>query len=189
MRSYHFHMQLWTWQLPLEGSQTSNSWPKGLDSVYTDSISSSTAKPQSPLDKKLQFLMSSLEKSSASLSSRSSSSSLSSISIHEVDPLLKDLNEKKQSFRRNVVSLAAELKEVRSRLASQEQSYAKESLTRQACGLQIMGSFCILCLVWGLEVNHFSFWSFSFVGVIWVYMIIKTEYFRGLFFSGSRGKG
>ncbi|KAF5739956.1 myosin-11-like isoform X2 [Tripterygium wilfordii] len=49
----------------------------------------------------------------------------------DVDPLLKDLNEKKQSFRRNVVSLAAELKEVRSRLSSQEQSYAKETITRQ----------------------------------------------------------
>ncbi|KAL0412861.1 UNVERIFIED_CONTAM: Nuclear envelope-associated protein 2 [Sesamum radiatum] len=31
--------------------------------------------------------------------------------VREVDPLLKDLSEKKQSFRRNVVSLAAELKE------------------------------------------------------------------------------
>ncbi|RDY12125.1 Nuclear envelope-associated protein 2 [Mucuna pruriens] len=59
------------------------------------------------------------------------SSSLTSIAARDVDPLLKDLNEKKQSFRRNVVSLAAELKELRSRLASQEQSYAKETLTRQ----------------------------------------------------------
>ncbi|XP_052205132.1 nuclear envelope-associated protein 2-like isoform X1 [Diospyros lotus] len=49
----------------------------------------------------------------------------------DIDPLLKDLNEKKQSFRRNVVSLAAELKEVRCRLASQEQSFARETLTRQ----------------------------------------------------------
>ncbi|XP_057963122.1 nuclear envelope-associated protein 2-like isoform X1 [Malania oleifera] len=49
----------------------------------------------------------------------------------EMDPLLKDLSEKKQSFRRNVVSLAAELKEVRSRLASQEQSFVRETLTRQ----------------------------------------------------------
>lgn len=49
----------------------------------------------------------------------------------EIDPLLRDLSEKKQSFRRNVVSLAAELKEVRSRLSSQEESFAKESLTRQ----------------------------------------------------------
>ncbi|XP_057501826.1 nuclear envelope-associated protein 2-like isoform X1 [Actinidia eriantha] len=48
-----------------------------------------------------------------------------------IDPLLRDLNERKQSFRRNVVSLAAELKEVRSRLASQEQSFALENLTRQ----------------------------------------------------------
>ena len=56
---------------------------------------------------------------------------LSSIAGRDVDPLFKDLNEKKQSFRRNVVSLAAELKEVRGRLASQEQSYAKETLTRQ----------------------------------------------------------
>ncbi|XP_022861727.1 nuclear envelope-associated protein 2-like isoform X1 [Olea europaea var. sylvestris] len=48
-----------------------------------------------------------------------------------VDPLLKDLSEKKRSFRRNVESLAAELKEVRSRLASQEHSYARESLNRQ----------------------------------------------------------
>ncbi|CAL5435597.1 unnamed protein product [Camellia sinensis] len=36
-----------------------------------------------------------------------------------IDPLLKDLSEKKQSFRRNVVSLAVEHKEVRSHLASQ----------------------------------------------------------------------
>lgn len=49
----------------------------------------------------------------------------------DVDPLLKDLSEKKQSFRRNVVSLAAELKEVRGRLALQEHSSAKETLTRQ----------------------------------------------------------
>ncbi|GMI85064.1 hypothetical protein like AT5G26770 [Hibiscus trionum] len=58
-------------------------------------------------------------------------SSVSFPSHRDFDPLLKDLNEKKQSFRRNVVSLAAELKEVRSRLASQEQSFAQETLTRQ----------------------------------------------------------
>lgn len=50
----------------------------------------------------------------------------------ESDPLLKDLDEKKQSFKRNVASLAAELKDARSRLASQEQSFARENLTRQA---------------------------------------------------------
>ncbi|KAE9589540.1 hypothetical protein Lal_00000101 [Lupinus albus] len=55
----------------------------------------------------------------------------SSIATRDVDPLLKDLNEKKQSFRRNVVTLAAELKELRTRLATQEQSYVKETLTRQ----------------------------------------------------------
>ncbi|XP_011092202.1 myosin-11 [Sesamum indicum] len=49
----------------------------------------------------------------------------------EVDPLLKDLSEKKQSFRRNMACLAAELKEVRGRLASQDQCFAKETLTRQ----------------------------------------------------------
>ncbi|KAK8542422.1 hypothetical protein V6N12_015019 [Hibiscus sabdariffa] len=58
-------------------------------------------------------------------------SSVSSSSPRDFDPLLKDLNEKKQIFRRNVVSLAAELKEVRSRLVSQEQSFAQETLTRQ----------------------------------------------------------
>ncbi|KAG4918494.1 hypothetical protein JHK85_056775 [Glycine max] len=53
------------------------------------------------------------------------SSSLTSIAAREADPVLQDLNEKKQSFRRNVVSLAVELKELRSRLASQEQSLQK----------------------------------------------------------------
>lgn len=71
------------------------------------------------------------EKPSSSSSLAAEASSSSSVLAREIDPLLKDLNEKKQSFRRNVVSLAAELKEVRTRLASQEQSYAKETLTRQ----------------------------------------------------------
>ncbi|WVY97642.1 hypothetical protein V8G54_029793 [Vigna mungo] len=65
------------------------------------------------------------------MSEKPSSSSTPSKAAREVDPLLQDLNEKKQSFRRNVVSLAAELKELRSRLSSQEQSYARETLTRQ----------------------------------------------------------
>ncbi|KAK9692107.1 hypothetical protein RND81_09G241100 [Saponaria officinalis] len=59
------------------------------------------------------------------------SSSSSSSSSREIDPLLRDLSEKKQNFRRNVVSLAVELKDVRNRLSIQEQSFAKESLTRQ----------------------------------------------------------
>lgn len=48
-----------------------------------------------------------------------------------VDPLLKDLDGKKESFRRNVVSMAAELKQVRGRLVSQEQFFVKESLCRK----------------------------------------------------------
>lgn len=49
----------------------------------------------------------------------------------EIDPLLKDLSEKNQSFRHNVVLLATELKDVRSRLATREQSFVRETLTRQ----------------------------------------------------------
>ncbi|CAN8269631.1 unnamed protein product [Cochlearia groenlandica] len=48
-----------------------------------------------------------------------------------VDPLMKDLDEKKESFRRNVVSLASELKQVRGRLVSQQQSFLKETLIRK----------------------------------------------------------
>ncbi|CAJ1977879.1 unnamed protein product [Sphenostylis stenocarpa] len=65
------------------------------------------------------------------MSEKPSSSLTSSTAAREVGSSLQDLNEKKQSFRRNVVSLAAELKELRSRLSSQEKSYAKETLTRQ----------------------------------------------------------
>lgn len=54
-----------------------------------------------------------------------------SVSLREDDPLLKDLSEKKQSFRRNVVSLATELKEARTRLAEQERSCSKEAMSRQ----------------------------------------------------------
>ncbi|KAI4373333.1 hypothetical protein MLD38_011467 [Melastoma candidum] len=55
--------------------------------------------------------------------SGSSERSVVAVSIpgNEIDPLLKDLNEKKQNFRKNVVSLAAELNDVRRRLASREQ--------------------------------------------------------------------
>ncbi|KAJ0237690.1 Nuclear envelope-associated protein 3 [Hirschfeldia incana] len=49
----------------------------------------------------------------------------------EDDPLLKDLSEKKQSFRRNVVSLAADLKQARTRLAEQERSCSQEAMSRQ----------------------------------------------------------
>lgn len=60
-----------------------------------------------------------------------SSSPSSSLTIEHIDPLLQDLNEKKQNFRRNVVSLAAELKDARSRLASKEESLACETRFRQ----------------------------------------------------------
>ncbi|KAM0947554.1 hypothetical protein DsansV1_C07g0068681 [Dioscorea sansibarensis] len=56
----------------------------------------------------------------------------------EVDPLLKDLSEKKQNFRRSVVSLAAELKDVRNRLASEEKSFAHETLTRKVAETKAM---------------------------------------------------
>ncbi|KAL8114967.1 nuclear envelope-associated protein 2-like [Apium graveolens] len=55
----------------------------------------------------------------------------------EIDPLLKDLSERKQSFRQNVVLLAAELKDVRSRLASQEQSFVRENITRQEAEMRV----------------------------------------------------
>ncbi|KAF8110098.1 hypothetical protein N665_0088s0109 [Sinapis alba] len=54
-----------------------------------------------------------------------------SVSLREDDPLLKDLSEKKQSFRRNVVSLAADLKQARTRLAEQERSCSLEAMSRQ----------------------------------------------------------
>ncbi|KAF8394735.1 hypothetical protein HHK36_020952 [Tetracentron sinense] len=60
-----------------------------------------------------------------------------SSSVRDLDPLLKDLSEKKLTFRRSLVSLAAEVKDVRSRLASQEESFARETLTRQAWILQV----------------------------------------------------
>ncbi|KAM0948403.1 hypothetical protein DsansV1_C06g0059031 [Dioscorea sansibarensis] len=49
----------------------------------------------------------------------------------ELDPLLKDLVEKKLVFRNNVASLTAELKDLRSRLASQEENLARETQTRK----------------------------------------------------------
>jgi hypothetical protein len=54
-----------------------------------------------------------------------------SASSPDLDPLLKDLTEKKLSFRRNVASLASELKDVRNKLASQEQLFTRESQTRK----------------------------------------------------------
>lgn len=62
-----------------------------------------------------------------------------SVSSSDLDPLLKDLTEKKLSFRRNVASLASELKDVRHKLASQEQLFTRESQTRKVC------EFVLLC--------------------------------------------
>ncbi|CAL5367809.1 unnamed protein product [Camellia sinensis] len=53
-------------------------------------------------------------------------------SFNRMDNEVIARNDSKQSFRRNVVSLAVEHKEVRSRLASQVQSLALQTLTRQA---------------------------------------------------------
>ncbi|CAH8301853.1 unnamed protein product [Eruca vesicaria subsp. sativa] len=55
-----------------------------------------------------------------------------SVSLREDDPMLKDLSEKKQSLRRNVESLAADLKQARTRLAEQERSCSQEAMSRQA---------------------------------------------------------
>jgi hypothetical protein len=62
---------------------------------------------------------------------------------------LKDLTEKKLSFRRNVASLASELKDVRNKLASQEQLFTRESQTRKVsmfllccCYLQYCSQVC-----------------------------------------------
>lgn len=60
----------------------------------------------------------------------------SSSSSLELDPLLKDLTEKKLSFRKNVVSLATELKDVRNRLASQEESFIRESQSRKVAEMK-----------------------------------------------------
>ncbi|KMZ64157.1 hypothetical protein ZOSMA_37G00370 [Zostera marina] len=81
-------------------------------------------------------------------SSRPSSSS--SGTSFELDPLLKDLSDKRQFFKKNVQSLAADLKDARARLATKEESFSRENQTRKAaeakvkdmekqiCQLQIM---------------------------------------------------
>ncbi|MCL7042885.1 hypothetical protein MKW94_016101 [Papaver nudicaule] len=52
-------------------------------------------------------------------------------SVRELDPLLKDLSERKHDFRRNVAKLASELKDVKNKLALKEGSFVREALTRQ----------------------------------------------------------
>lgn len=99
------------------------------------------------------------------MSEKPSSSLTSTVAAREVDPLLQDLNEKKQSFRRNVVSLAVELKELRSRLASQEQSYAKETQTRQARDFLVFFLGCFILCVFLFLYNPFLFvFSLSLFG-------------------------
>jgi hypothetical protein len=56
--------------------------------------------------------------------------------MSEVDPLVKELAEKKLSFKRNVVSLATELKDVRTRLVAQHHLCAQEVKARHAAELK-----------------------------------------------------
>ncbi|KAK4406797.1 Nuclear envelope-associated protein 2 [Sesamum angolense] len=59
--------------------------------------------------------------------------------VREVDPLLKDLSEKKQSFRRNVVSLAAELKEeaeTKAKIMEEKMSRLQKDLEQRNIQLQ-----------------------------------------------------
>lgn len=70
-----------------------------------------------------------------------------------VDPLLKDLDGKKESFRRNVVSMAAEIKQVRGRLVSQEQSFVKERLFRKV-SKSLLKCFDSLFGLWGQFVGE-----------------------------------
>ncbi|KAH6794128.1 myosin heavy chain [Perilla frutescens var. hirtella] len=61
--------------------------------------------------------------------------------VREVDPLLKDLSEKKQSFRRNVVSLAAELKEeAESKLKNMEEEMYRLEKSLEERNAQLQAS-------------------------------------------------
>lgn len=51
----------------------------------------------------------------------------------ELDPLLRDLVEKKLSLKRNVTAMATELKDSRNRLASKELLLAQELEARKVC--------------------------------------------------------
>lgn len=56
---------------------------------------------------------------------------LYSIQTVEMDPLLKGLGGKQQSFCCSIVSLATELKDARTRFASQQQPLASKTQSRQ----------------------------------------------------------
>ncbi|RWR94421.1 myosin heavy chain, cardiac muscle isoform [Cinnamomum micranthum f. kanehirae] len=60
-----------------------------------------------------------------------------SSSVGEVDPLLKDLREKKLNFQRNVIALVSELEEVRGQLALQEESLATETQNRKVAEMKV----------------------------------------------------
>lgn len=77
-----------------------------------------------------------------------------------VDPLLKDLDGKKESFRRNVVSMAAEIKQVRGRLVSQEQSFVKERLFRKV-SKSLLKCFDSLFGLWGQFVGEMICFFFN----------------------------
>lgn len=149
MLNYHVHMQGMKYNFIASISRTVNCWSLvhriwfGLFIQYNVHCLHQRGASFGKISK---IPMSISEKPAAASASNLSFTS-SSIEARNVDPLLKDLNDKKQSFRRNVVSLAAELKELRSRLASQEQTYAKETLTRQVASV----SFCTN------NTNKFSF--------------------------------
>lgn len=92
-----------------------------------------------------------------------------------VDPLLRDLDGKKESFRRNVVSMAAELNQVKGRLVSQEQFFVKESLSRKVCPfVYSLIDSSLVC---------------AFVGsILGLFVCIRREMICFLFSPGSRDK-
>lgn len=57
-------------------------------------------------------------------------SSISNTST-QLDPLLRDLSEKKKSFRNSVISLSSELRDARNRLAQREDCLRKMTLAKQ----------------------------------------------------------
>lgn len=73
-------------------------------------------------------------------SSRPSSSS--SGTSFELDPLLKDLSDKRQFFKKNVQSLAADLKDARARLATKEESFSRENQTRKVLDSSSSYHYC-----------------------------------------------
>ncbi|KAL6850012.1 hypothetical protein ACP4OV_020639 [Aristida adscensionis] len=69
----------------------------------------------------------------------------SSFPPHELDPLLRGLVEKKLILKRNVTSMASELKDARTKLASQELLLAQESEARKVAELRARNKEEELC--------------------------------------------